>query len=98
MIPLDVQNGTDFASGMGQTKLHADRGGSDGIMGAVQRGLGARTALALSIRFALGAASKRTHRGRSQACDTELLLYSQIEFRERGARYLASPRRLWDDG
>ena len=93
----DYKMATDFACEMVRRDFMLIAGGSDGIMGAVQHGAGRATVLHL-VFACPRSASRRTHRGRSQARDTELLLYSQIEFRERGARVRAVARRLWDDG
>ena len=93
----DYKLATDFACEMVRHGFMLIAGGSEGIMGAVQRGW-ARAQLCAWYSVALGAASERTRRERSQARDTKLFLHSQIEFRERGARIRAAPRRLWDDG
>ena len=94
----DYKLAKDFGCEMVRHGFMLITGGSDGIMGAVQRGAGRAHSFALNIRFTVGATSKRNHRGRSEINYAELLLYPEIEFRERGARVRTVSRRLWNVG
>src|SRR5262249_14470982 len=82
----------------GQARLHADRGRQRGNHGCCAARCWARAQFCARCPIGQGAASRRTHRGRSQARNTELFFHSQIEFCEGGARVRTAPCWFWTEG
>ena len=86
---------TDFACEMVRQGFMLVAGGSEGIMGAVRRGAGRAHSFALGIRLP---SEQPVNEFIEADPNAELLFYSQIEFREKGARVRAVARRFRDDG